>query len=264
MVNTFLTSSDYKESAKNLDNARLGKQRVEAYQILTLIENLSLLSRLYNIPIPFNPYLRRDWIRRVVSKYNNSGKYLFYHQNTWVWISAKTKPYIPKSNENTIVQHDGSILVCKHTKRTHTKTLYPKFGVVLKTDRLITFGFVYHPAVLMWLCHNESLKEYINAHIEEWIGRGHKNTMKTYDIDISNNIKPIWVTDPEIHINHKAALYIKEIKRNEYPWYCRKPDFVEAGNHYLNLSNNELKNESTSDFNYYIWPFNTDDGRYQF
>lgn len=34
MVNTFLPHPDYVKSAKDLDNKRLGKQRVEAYQIL--------------------------------------------------------------------------------------------------------------------------------------------------------------------------------------------------------------------------------------
>ena len=37
MVNTFLISADFDECAKALDNRRLGKQRVEAYQILKAI-----------------------------------------------------------------------------------------------------------------------------------------------------------------------------------------------------------------------------------
>lgn len=36
MVNTFLISSDFDKNAQLLDNARLGKQRVEAYQILNI------------------------------------------------------------------------------------------------------------------------------------------------------------------------------------------------------------------------------------
>lgn len=37
MVNTFVVSSDIRESIKRLDNRRLGKQRVEAQQILNLL-----------------------------------------------------------------------------------------------------------------------------------------------------------------------------------------------------------------------------------
>ncbi len=39
MVNTFIVSSDPKKCAKALDNKRLGKQRVEAYQIINLLEH---------------------------------------------------------------------------------------------------------------------------------------------------------------------------------------------------------------------------------
>lgn len=39
MVNTFLPYADFKKCAKVLDNKRLGKQRVEAKQIITTIEN---------------------------------------------------------------------------------------------------------------------------------------------------------------------------------------------------------------------------------
>lgn len=264
---TFLTSSNYRESAKNLDDIRLEKQCIESQQILILIENLSLLSRLFNIPIPNNPYLRRDWIRRVIIKYNNIGKYLFYHQGNWIWISRKTKPYKLKFNETAEIQKDGSILVFKKTKRTFTKTIYPKYTVILNNDRLITFEFVYHPAVLMWLCYNESLKEYINAHIQELSIRNIDTLhMNTYELDHNKNHKPIWVDDTEIHNNHKAILYIKEIKNNESAWYINKSDFVKSSNDYLNLyndSNNLSSLLSDTYFDYYIWPFNKDDNRYK-
>jgi hypothetical protein len=40
MVNTFVTHWPLQETFKRLDNARLGKQRVEAYQILNLITDV--------------------------------------------------------------------------------------------------------------------------------------------------------------------------------------------------------------------------------
>ena len=39
MVNTFITSNNFKKCAKNLDNKRLGKQRVEAKQIIEILEH---------------------------------------------------------------------------------------------------------------------------------------------------------------------------------------------------------------------------------
>jgi hypothetical protein len=254
MVNTFLTSFDYTISAKNLDNKRLGKQRVEAYQILNLVEDLSLLSQLFGIPMPLNPYLRRQWIRDITNVYKATGCYLFYHQNEWVWLLRTDKPYTLKPSEKTTIQDDMSILVYT----TKQRRVYPKYGVLTRDDRLITLGFVYHPAVLMWLGYEESLKEYINACIDEWILRGNVNNLTRFDIKESND-KPIWVHDPEIHKNHKGALHIKEIARNEAPWYSLKDDFVEAGQYYSTLP---ILKKSTSDFNHYIWPYNTNDGRY--
>jgi len=48
MVNTFLPRPDYTKSAQDLDNKRLGKQRVEAYQILKA--NLGLTQGWKNHP----------------------------------------------------------------------------------------------------------------------------------------------------------------------------------------------------------------------
>jgi hypothetical protein len=133
------------------------------------------------------------------------------------------------------------------------QTIVPKYSVILSQDRLVTLGFVYHPAVLMWLGHSNSLKEYINACINEWIHRGFSNNMILYQIT-ENETKPEWVLNPEMHKNHKGALYIKEIARNESPWYCLKSDFVEAGLYYQQLPVTTTK--STSDFQHYIWPYN--------
>lgn len=260
MVNTFITSNNYKIAAKNLDTKRLGKQRVEAYQILNLIQDLYLLSQIFNYPMPDNPYHRKEWIRNLAKQYNNTNYYLFRHQNELIWISRTTKPYTLKLHENAIIQSDGTILYYKTYRGkviNNLTAIYPKYSIITSNDRLITLGFVYHPAVLMWLGYEESLKQYINACIDEWILRGNVNTMKMFDINNNAIIEnPEWVNNSEIHKNHKAALYIKEIKRNEFPWYSLKSDFVEAGNYYISLPI-KSNTKSTSDFDHYIWPYNT-------
>ncbi len=50
MVNTFLPYADYKNCAKVLDNKRLGKQRVEAKQIINIIENYDKVKAWKNHP----------------------------------------------------------------------------------------------------------------------------------------------------------------------------------------------------------------------
>ena len=97
-------------------------------------------------------------------------------------------------------------------------------------------GFSTHAAVRMWYGYNDSLKLYINAHIETWIARGYKNNMKTYNVDI-NSLRPAWTLDPSFHQNHRAALFDKETKRKEPAWYVEMDDFVNAGS-----------------FTGYIWP----------
>lgn len=196
MVQTFLVDSDFAISASKLDRARLGKQRLEARQILGMIEFLRELGDHFEIPIPTNPYERREWIRQIMKLYN-----LFD---------------IPPEH------------------------------------RPIKLGFIYHPAVLMWLGYDEALKEYINAHIIEWISRGYKNTLEIYALTTtSNERRPDWTNDPKLHENHKAALYRKEITRGEKKHYIKWQDFEKAYDKYKHKSN-----KTTRHFDHYIWPYN--------
>ncbi len=50
MVNTFLVNANFRKSASLLDKKRLGKQRVEAYQILCIIWDLKYLGKKYDVP----------------------------------------------------------------------------------------------------------------------------------------------------------------------------------------------------------------------
>lgn len=51
MVNTFLPYSNYEKCARALDNRRLGKQRVEAKQIIDIIENYDKVKAWRNHPV---------------------------------------------------------------------------------------------------------------------------------------------------------------------------------------------------------------------
>jgi Pyrimidine dimer DNA glycosylase len=51
MVNTFIVNRDFKVSASKLDRARLGKQRVEAQQILDVILSLKYCSKHLDIQL---------------------------------------------------------------------------------------------------------------------------------------------------------------------------------------------------------------------
>lgn len=197
MVNTFLTSPDFSQSAASLDSARLGKQRVEAYQIICLVQDLTFLSEFLQSPIPTNPNNLREWIRRIVREYK-----------------ARTYRFVVRRCPKV------RLYIMVHERDISRVTLQAN-------DRVMNLGFVYHPAVQMWLKYEDALKDYINCHIQEWVSRGYNNTMSTYLVPPTYQ-RPPWCDNPSLHQNHRGSLLKKEMSRNEKPWYRNKPEFVAA------------------------------------
>lgn len=180
MVATFLTSKCFLESARSLDKKRLGKQRVEAYQILNLIHDLTRLSYMFQIPIS-NTDLKSSI--------------------TNIWNAYKKVPYY------LCIKSDGTECLINRTNIKSTQEL-----------RIVKLGYAHHPIVRQWFFYPDALKDYINAHIYAWIERGCLNTMKTYSVP-QQYIRPMWTFDENVHTQHKKNLLQKEIDRNEEPWY---------------------------------------------
>lgn len=262
MVNTFLTASPndidknglkgYRISANNLDKSRLWKQALEALQILNLIKSFEVLAEVYKSPCPKNPYKIKDWINTIMKQYKSLNYYLFLHQKKYMWYKKdRIKPKKIKYDEEYKINDDGTIF--------YNGKNYPKYSLVLPGDNFMSLGFYSHPVVVMWMNHSESLKLYINCHIDEFLVRGGKPGVEKLKFKINeNNIEhPIWTLDPEFHKNHKAALLTKEIVRKESEWYIKKRDFKIAYNYYIEKTDIKV-NKSTSSFQYYIWPFTQD------
>jgi len=263
MVTTFLTHSPleidpktgkngYRISAKNLDFKRLNKQILEGTQILELVKNFHVLGEIFKDPVPKNPYECYAWIRKIKKKYDSLNYYLFLHQGGYAWIKKdKPKPIKIRYDEKYEITENGNII--------YKGEKYLKYSLVLPGDRFYSLGFWAHPVVIMWLNHPESLKLYINEHLDEFIARGGKASSinRKYSLKSEKIEHPVWTLDEKIHINHKAALLTKEIVRKEAEWYINFKDFVFAYNFYTN-SPPKNKTKSTSDFEYYIWPFTQD------
>ena len=279
MVNAFLTCSPlekdektghrgYRISASKLDFKRLNKQVTEAIQILDAIESLHILGVYFKNPCPTNPYLCYKWIRDIMTQYKKMDDYLFCvmseNKITGKWILySKTNP-LPKKlayDEKYEILENGNIL--------YKKKKYSRYTLILPGDMFIGYGFKYHPIVCMYLNHPESLRHYINEHVNEFISRGGKPgsiARKCFtEKSIDETEHPIWTLDPEFHKNHKAALLTKELARKEKQWYINFPDFCEAYECYKNKPI-DPKNKSKSDFSHYIWPFSQDlkNPRYNF
>lgn len=187
MVNTFLVDTDFRQSAKLLDRKRLPNQRREAFQILCNIQRLKAIGSVVNNSLPNHPYLWYWWIRRVIKQYRQYSSHikcqLVRIDDQWGWVPD---------------QLAATLELGKH-------------------DLTIKFGYIYHPAVLMWLGYEQALKQYLNAHIDEAIARGINNLMERYQV--TDPIRPAWTYDSEFIARHRAVLLKKELDRHEPPWY---------------------------------------------
>lgn len=234
MVNTFLVDEDFSLSASRLDMRRLGKQRVEAYQLLILINQYRFLAKYFNIPdyptsIDTPKDQRVSWVNLVITTFKNSG-ILALHVRKNLLIEHRSKESLPhkcKSGNQLLIDNSSGTVFEVKGKRQQIVTQGHWSNFVLPGEDLITTRIRKHPVVYMWLGFEEALKAYINAHINVWVERGYKNTMSTYEVN-KNYALPNWVSSMDVINNFKSALIQKEIDRNEDAWYIKQDDFVDA------------------------------------
>jgi hypothetical protein len=257
MVNCFLVCSPaekdgYRNSASKLDSRRLNKQCVEAQQVLNLVESFHVLGKMLDDPVP-EDYKCYEWIRRVKKKYDKLSHILFLHQGKYSWYSKeKEKPKKLKYDEEYTVDESGDI--------EYKGKIYKKYSLILPGDNFFSLGFYSHPMVIMYMNYPDSLRSYINNHIDEFIYRGGKpGAIKRkckIKVDEDKIVHPPWALDPKFHENHKAALLCKELAREEKPHYIHFPDFIRAHDFYKTQP--PTNPNSSSDFSHYIWPFSQD------
>lgn len=194
MVNTFFTRYPAEAAVQDLDKARLGKQRVEAQQILNILLAAHKLVELFGYPAcPQGHELTNDlerelWIKDIYKRYKvdiKAGKRLYYTTGV-----------------------DGH--------RQFTTDI---------TNTSVGTGFTSHPMVLMWVGYEDALKYYINACIVEWVSRGYQNNMPIH-ILTETPIFPWWCKCEALHKSHRSALLRKEAVRNEPEWYWSRPEIT--------------------------------------
>lgn len=194
MVNTFIICSDMKKNFKYLDRQRLCKQRVEAMQILNILLDAKLISKVYGLPrCPkvLKPDTGNDFLLRVK------------------WLQDIYKTY---KKEDTCLVVEISTNKIFRIERKEIKD----YG---KDFRKISGGFYNHPMTHMWIGFESALKHYINLCIDEWVKRGYKNNMKIYEIKEEKLRLPFWIDCKVLYYSHRSALYRKEIVRKEKAWY---------------------------------------------
>lgn len=216
MVNTFIVCPDVQESVALLDSRRLGKQRVEAQQILNiLLDAIAIAKHFQWDPQPSQQglsgdILREQWLRSVFSRYK----------------AQSVRLYCVDEQYSTSA-----------------------------TGRKVNGGFSSHPMVEMWVGYEDGLRYYINATIVEWVNRGKVNNMK-FHVLYEMPEMPWWTASKYLHYSHCSALLRKEKVRKEPQWYRRRlPDIGEWYNHgylwisRLNLADRQLLVDGSNDIN---------------
>ena len=187
MVTTFVTAlvsptrcgrAVFEQSARDLDYKRIGKQRVEAMQILHILVGIRICAMFYQRV--FDP------THETVESYTRSIVQLF-----------KQRPFL------LIIDND-----CQN---------YTIYDAVPDGDKfpaplghwIFRPGYANHPAVRMWFGYEDALKEYTNVMIENFISRGYKNNMHRYTLPCQIDYPP-WLSDPLTVGTHRAALLKKD------------------------------------------------------
>lgn len=229
MVHTFVLRFDkddnnpFSRSAALLDYRRLGKQRVEATQILNVLLDYQTIIDFYSLKTislldqNFQNYLDRDKELLSIRK----------------WYTSRPKRLLVLDNK--ILEVDKN---------------YKGDG------RKITLSWGSHPALRMWYGYEDSLKIYITAHIFEWVKRGYKNTMNIPSISldrVGKVIHPWWAIHRTNHLAILASMLRKEKERNERPWYKIMVDDQEKRKNLFDFEDEELKFFLEKG---YFWPTN--------
>jgi len=191
MVNTFITTYPLEEAIVDIDTRRLGKQRVEAQQILTAILNAHAIAKLYDFgecpkgKTPEDDIKREEWYKSVYTRYKTKDK---------IYRSETTEDYSLLKTE--------------------------------KCSKIVSSGFAMHPMTVMWVGYEDGLRYYINLCILEWIRRGYKNNMKLHVILLESDEElnlPWWIKCKAFHNSNCSALLRKEKYRHESLWYWNIP-----------------------------------------
>lgn len=225
MVITFLISKNFEKNASKLDTLRLGKQRVEAKQILNILESFDIISFVYE----YEDVNDIDDDKRRYKTFNKNVRN-YITQDTRVVLNTENMELriINKksvSNFNSLSPEDKTKKFNK-LKKVDTKNFTVKYtSPLIKDIRVLTLGFSQHPIVKMWCGYQDSLKCYIMSCADEWKkrptkdGGKRKDNTPTWDLKYEDVKHPWWIKCKHLRYSHIAALLRKEKERKEKPWY---------------------------------------------
>lgn len=280
MVNTFVTEffskNMYTLSAKNLDIQRLRKQIVEAYQILRILEQIHHIVNLEgwdkcpgdNFELSHakpkkhaSMYLSRvNWVVNTRKRYMNL-PYRYLIRGTEITkVPVNEKLFRLSKSDMFCVAEEGTsvtVWIKESDKRDvsygvnvpsskprlrRREYKIPRDKIVLPEDEYYTLGFSQHAIVKMWVGYEDSLRMYINQHIDVYCTNKTKSggncsiSIEKYTIPkLKTHDHPWWIVHYDgVVWSHRAALLRKERFRGESAWYTLNPKFLKTPGEYLN------------------------------
>ena len=255
MVNTFVTSSDFEQSARWLDPSHLWKQILEATQILRLLEDLAMIAEHYHsksIPPTYrgtdpsklatNFLARCTWVKETCSTYMHLKTRFVYRleegqlKKTVVTVAESKTLTILYAGTNYTQEGDNVVVTISRyaygdegRKKVTTKDIYKRSSCLFYElgERIVTLGYGQHPIVQMWAGETDALKRYINAHLKEFVRRGGITEMQPFTVEQSTY--PWWTACIPFHQTHRASLYRKhhtrKVPKSCEGWYAKIPEF---------------------------------------
>jgi hypothetical protein len=175
-MQTFLPYPDFKKSIKALDYRRLGKQRVEAYQIIRTLKAAAQSKVCSGGTKETTPHAR--------------GRHPAY---------SPTRGPVPPVDDQLILRGaDAPDIRRSRSSDKSRRMIAKRLG-----------GWIHHPAVRLWRHHVNSLKLYHNLCIDEWVRRGYKNKMNKMKITGKISYPP-WFGRKDFHAAHRSNLLRKD------------------------------------------------------
>lgn len=176
-------------------------------------------------------------INKTVDKWvdNNDG-------TVTIWVNKSTHPR-KLVNSRILTHNDEYNLSFGKRFKSRIPCLFSKDDVCFPEDTYISLGFGQHAINKMWVGYENSLKEYINSHIDVYLtkkkknGDNRKTSISKYDLSNEIIIHPWWLTRTNcVVLSHRASLLRKTYTRKDYRkigeeyyrWYRKIPNFEES------------------------------------
>lgn len=250
MVNTFVlhdeTDTDFSDTFRCYDNARLGKQRSETKIIVHALEDLDAVRAHFGWrqpPSTADEHLKTP--EEVVRAFHKRIRMAQRHRRRYLALNVRlVRRWVDGELRIESAPVDSLPQVMKPASK--VQSVDPNALHTAKEERIVQLGYLNHPAAKMWLGYTDALRLYYNSNIREWKsrvgarGRPFQNNSvvltgrrlaELYEIDPSTVTMPWWTRTPHFYRSCRASLLrkapklysfstSKRYRKRGYVWVC--------------------------------------------